>query len=71
MGRTKNRIYQIMLDDKGSIYSLVVANGHEYSPTSKIDENGKFAGWVNGKALTGWIKGVENGVPKLTKIPCK
>ena len=68
MGRTKNRVYQIMMDDKGGVYSLVVENGKEYSPQSKIVD-GKFAGWANGKPLTGgWVKGIEGGEPRLEKI---
>jgi hypothetical protein len=73
MGLTKNRVYQIILDKDGSVYQTVVAYGKEYSPYSKqID--GKFAGWDNGKPLTGWVQGVplesleRDDSPRLEKI---
>ena len=68
MGRTKNRIYQIMMDSSGRVYQMVVQNGHEYSSQSNVDDTGKFKGWINGKPLTGWVKGVESGEPKLETI---
>lgn len=73
MGRTENRVYQIMLDQDGSVYQLVVPVGKEYSVESKL-QNGKFAGWSNAKPLTGWKKGIELGPdqsPRLEKIMVK
>ena len=67
MGRTKNRIYQIMMDDSGGVFQLVVADGKEYSPRSRIVD-GKFAGWDNGKPLGGWIVGIQDGSPRLEKV---
>jgi len=67
MGRTKNRVYQIMMDKDGGVYQLVVPYGQEYSPVSKIKDE-KFNGWENGRSLTGWKEGVLGGVAKLEKI---
>jgi len=67
MGRTKNRVYQIMMDKDGGVFQLVVPYGQEYSPTSKI-KDGKFGGWDNGRPLTGWKEGILGGVAKLEKI---
>lgn len=67
MGRTRNRVYQIMMDKDGNVFQLVVPEGKEYSPQSKIID-GKFAGWDNGKALSGWHEGLFGEVPKLEKI---
>ena len=67
MGRTKNRVYQIMMDSTGSVFQLVVKDGQEYSPSSKIID-GKFGGWDNGRPLSGWKVGIVGGEPKLEKI---
>lgn len=72
MGMTDKRVYQIMMDDKGGVYQLVVPIGKEYSPFSKY-ESGKFLGWGNPKPLAGWIPGVplsQEVSPKLTKVIC-
>jgi hypothetical protein len=73
MGRTQNRVYEIMMDAKGGVYQLVVENGKEYSPVSKL-EDGKFKGWVNGKPLSGWRHGVQlapGESPRLELITVK
>lgn len=70
MGRSKNRIYQVMFDDKGNVYRLVVKNGEEYSPTVKIIDN-KFAGWLDGKPTLGWKIGIPNAEPRLEKYTLK
>lgn len=66
MGKIKGSVHQIIMDSKGNVYQTVVPYGKEYSSQCKIVD-GKFAGWLNGRALTGWKTGVENKVPRLEK----
>lgn len=72
MGAVKNRVYQIVLDATGSVFQTTVAAGEEYSTQTKLDANGRFAGWINPKPLTsGWKSGAKRpaGVePRLEKM---
>lgn len=70
MGRSHNRIYQVMFDDKGNVYRLVVKNGEEYSPIIKLID-GKFAGWQDGRPTSGWRTGILKSEPKLEKYILK
>jgi len=68
MGKVGNKVYQIMMDNKGSVFQLVVASGKEYSPESKMLD-GKFNGWYNAKPVGGWKRGIPDGEnPQVMKI---
>lgn len=71
MGRVKARVYQVVFDLKeGNVYQLVTVWGEEYSPQVRMLD-GEFAGWLNGKPLTGWKFGLLNTGypgPKLQRL---
>lgn len=69
MGRVAQRVYQVVFDLKtGNTWQLVTVYGEEYSPQERFDLKGDFAGWKNGKSLSGWKQGLVGESPKLRKI---
>lgn len=71
MGRVKKIVYQIVFDlNEGRLFQMVAPWGQEYSPQVRLLD-GVFAGWENGKPLSGWKFGLLNTGypgPKLVKL---
>ena len=72
MARVKERVYQVIFDLKrGITFQLVTPYGKEYSPQERVDDAGRFLGYLNGKPVTGWRNGIldaEYPGPKLKRI---